>query len=84
MAQGLEHATIVRHPTHTVGVADGLGLTVKSAEDGAVFKRRAQSTNGRSQSWLVAELDGVRCYVHREECGDVRIVLSTDDLYPDP
>lgn len=78
----LEHAPVRREAGRTTASVPGLGLTVASDEPGAVFKRRAQSTNGASECWLVGELEGVRCYVTSKE-GAVSVVLTTDDLYPD-
>lgn len=78
----LEIAPIRREAGRTTASIPGLGLTVTSDEPGAVFKRRAQSTNGTSDCWLVGEIDGVRCYVTRKE-GAVSVVMSKDDLYPD-
>lgn len=79
----LEHAPIVREHGRSCAAVPGLGLTVHSADTGALFKRRAQRTNGANECWLVGELDGVRCYVTRKE-GAVSVVMTTDDLYPDP
>lgn len=57
-------------------------------EDISLFKRRAIKgvggpiENQRAVNWLVAELDGVRCYIDAEANGPVKIVLTKKDLYP--
>lgn len=78
----LEHAEIARSGNFTTAAVPGLGVTVHATGDRAIFKRRAQKTNGTSECWLVGELDGVRCYV-RSDGGMVNVVMTHDDLYPD-
>lgn len=50
-----------------------------------MHKRRAIKNAGSPSSyeveWAVAELDGVRCYIHDD--GDrITVILSKEDLYP--
>lgn len=66
---------------HWHAVGNGMTVSVIPEPDGKVFMRnglRPFATEGpKHVRWLVAELDGVRVYIH-----DGNIVVTKKDLYP--
>lgn len=50
---------------------------------GKIFMRRAKSMVSDAESmWLVAEMNGVRCYLEQGADGRIGFFMTTRDIYP--
>jgi hypothetical protein len=86
---------IVTDPDGSHHATNGeIGMTVlpdklslnRSASTTKLFKRcalkNAMTLAVQQVTWLVGEIDGVKCYVKQEPSGMLHIVMTRQEMYP--